>query len=143
MGAEFLIGAEPREGLIFEGQISLLDPRDTSAGRVTKNDILPYLSRATGMLRGAYEWLTGRDGDLQNISVGFRTYFQSSRYGDPAGLGVIPGQTFTDLELGAVLHHDVFHVRGRVCNVFDAEGCDVVGFPLPGRGAFLCIEAKL
>jgi outer membrane cobalamin receptor len=33
--------------------------------------------------------------------------------------------------------------RVRVANLFDAPRYDIVGFPLPGRSAFLSMEIKL
>lgn len=143
VGAELSFGTRFIEPLLIEGNLSLLDPRDTSADRVTKNDILPFLSRATAHARIEYEWVTGRTQDVSKVVAGSRAYFQSSRYADPAGLGVIPAQMFVDVELGLCIYRDVFHLRGRVSNLFNAERFDVVGFPLPGRSAFLSLEARL
>src|SRR6478736_1167406 len=45
LGAELLVGGEPWRGFRVEGNVSLLDPRDTTSGSTTTNDILPFLSR--------------------------------------------------------------------------------------------------
>jgi iron complex outermembrane receptor protein len=143
LGAEISAGSHPTPPLLLETNVSFLDPRDTSPDRVTTNDVLPFLSRATLSARIEYEWDTGRTRDLSKVIAGTRGYFQSSRYADPAGLGVIPAQTFVDLELGAVLYHEIFHLRSRVSNIFNAERFDVVGFPLPGRSVYFSLEARL
>lgn len=140
LGGEASVGVEPLVGLTLEANISLLDPRDTSDDRATVNDILPFLSRATGVVRGKYVHSFDLDA-LNAASIGGRMVHQSSRFSDPAGLGVIPAQTFVDLELGFVLLNEVLSVQGRISNVFDARRFDVVGFPLPGRGAFMSMEA--
>ena len=67
---------------------------------------------------------------------------QSSRYSDPAGLGVIPEQDTVDVEMAAVGWDRQLRAVLRVANVFDAERFDVVGFPLPGRSGFFSMEAR-
>ncbi len=142
LGGELAIGTRLYEPLLVEGNISLLDPRDTSPDRVANNDILPFLSRLTTLVRAEYEWKTGQS-RLSAVTVGARHYFQSSRYADRAGLGVIPSQSATDLELGVRAFQDAVSARGRVSNLFNVDRFDVVGFPLPGRSAFFSIEARL
>lgn len=143
VGGEMSVGTRIVEALLVDGSVSLLDPRDTSPDRVTKNDVLPFLSRMTAHARVEYEWDTGRPEDISSVVVGMRTHFQSSRYADPAGLGVIPEQTFVDLEFGMRIYRDHFHLRSRVSNLFNVDRFDVVGFPLPGRSAFFSLEARL
>lgn len=143
VGGEVSVGTRIVEALLLDGSVSLLDPRDTSPDRVTKNDVLPFLSRMTAHARIEYEWDTGRARDVSSVVVGASTHFQSSRYADPAGLGVIPEQTFVDLEFGMRIYRDHFHLRGRVSNLFNADRFDVVGFPLPGRSVFFSLEAHL
>lgn len=142
LGGEFALGSQPFAGLHLEAQLSLLDPRDTSSSRTTENDILPFLSRAMAFVRAEYVWQVGSPRTFESLSLGSRTYYQSSRYADPAGLGVIPSQSFTDLELVA-RGFNAFVLRGRLSNLFDAERFDVVGFPLPGRSGFVSLEVNL
>jgi iron complex outermembrane receptor protein len=33
-------------------------------------------------------------------------------------------------------------VRGRIADIFDAQRTDIVGYPLPGRSAYLGLEAS-
>ncbi|GEM_PF-345570 len=141
LGGEFVVGARPIAPLLLEANISLIDARDTSPARVTVNDILPYISRATAFLRAQYTWAFDSTW-LKESTLGARSYFQSNRYADPAGLAVIPSQFFTDLEIGASSRDELITLRARVSNLFDAARYDVVGFPLPGRSAFLSLETK-
>lgn len=143
VGGELSVGTRIVEALLVDANVSLLDPRDTSPDRVTRNDVLPFLSRMTAHARIECEWDTGRTQDVSMVVVGARTHFQSSRYADPAGLGVIPEQTFVDLEFGMRIYRDHFHLRSRVSNLLNADRFDVVGFPLPSRSAFFSLEARL
>jgi vitamin B12 transporter len=136
-GAELSGGVSPTVGLTLSGQISLLDPRDTSSDRRTENDILPFLSQVTASARLGYE----RSFDELRILDGFRTAFvvihQSSRFADPAGLGVIPSQTFGDLEAGVAAFDGLSLTQVRISNLWNTQRFDVVGFPLPGRSFFI------
>jgi vitamin B12 transporter len=140
-GSELAVGGEPLDWLELEGSASALDPRDTSGDRVANNDILPFQSRmklvsvATIKQRWPGRWI-----DSARLTA--RWVYQSNRYSDPAGLGVIPQQQWTDLEATLVFLDELITLRGRAGNVFDARRFDVVGFPLPGRSAFLSMEAR-
>lgn len=140
LGSELTLGLSPLRFLNAEGSLSLLDPRDTSSDRETKNDILP-LSRLTlcGLvsLQGELdrEWLS-------LATFGVRVWHQSSRYVDPAGLGVIPEQTSFDLEASATTLR-ALTARARIANLFSTRRFDSVGFVLPGRSLFVSVEAKL
>ena len=70
-----------------------------------------------------------------------RLLYQSSRYADPAGLGVIDAQTTLDLEAYLAWFDGLLTLRGRVADVFDAVRTDIVGFPLPGRSIYFGLEA--
>ncbi len=139
LGGELAAGVHPVSGLQLEGHLNLLDSRDTSPTRVTKNDILPFTSRAIAFVRGRYEHIAGLKA-LHSAAVGASYSFQSSRFADPAGLGVIPAQSFVDLEAEVTALDRAVVARARVSNVFDAERFDVVGFPLPGRSVFFSSE---
>lgn len=140
LGAELALGVSPGP-FSFTAQASLLDPRDTSPDRTTKNDFLPFLSALTAsasararvldVARAPFSW-----------DLGIRAHYQSSRYADPAGLGVIPEQTNVDLETEASLPHKSLTLRASLRNLFDSPRFDVVGFPLPGRSFFLSLETQ-
>jgi vitamin B12 transporter len=141
LGAEFALGAAPLHFLNAEGSLSLLDPRDTTPKRETQNDILAF-SRlvASGLLSARAEpartW-------LQAFSLGLRAWYQSSRYVDPAGLGVIPQQTSFDLEGSAECLSRALRAQLRLTNLFASQRFDSVGFVLPGRSLFISLEATL
>jgi iron complex outermembrane receptor protein len=141
LGAEFALGAVPLPFLNAEGSLSLLDPRDTTPNRATQNDILSF-SRlvASGLLSAraepAHAW-------LHAFSLGLRAWYQSSRYVDPAGLGVIPQQTSFDLEGSAECLSRALRTQLRLTNLFASRRFDSVGFVLPGRSLFVSLEAAL
>jgi iron complex outermembrane receptor protein len=138
-GGEIALGASPLAGLETSAAVSLLDARDTSPERQTTNDVLPFISRATASALASY---TRRfEGLVNEAGVSLRGIYQSSRYADPAGLGVIPAQTTVDGEAVVRLVERRVTARGRIANLFDAERFDVVGFPLPGRSGFFSVEA--
>lgn len=140
LGGELAAGASPWSPLELGASLSALDPRDTSPGRLTRNDILPFLSRLTGAALARFrsrvlsEWLC-------EWSTAAKYLFQSSRFADPAGLGVIPAQGTVDLEASALLFRRELTLGARVANLFDQRRFDVVGFPLPGRSFFFSMEA--
>ncbi|MGC4070243.1 MAG: TonB-dependent receptor [Polyangiaceae bacterium] len=142
MGVESLLGAHLGEMVSAEFVATITDPRDVSAERQTKNDLLPYRSRliAAPRLRADYRAAHGKNpssagGQLSSV-------YQSSRYADPAGLAVIGEQLTWDLEAYLGLFADGLTLRGRVSDLFDARRTDVVGYPLPGRSIYLGIEAN-
>ncbi len=139
LGGELSVGARPLDGVETSLEVSLLDPRNTSSDRTTVNDILPFVSRATVSGQAGY---TARfDGVCNEAGVNVRGNYQSSRYADPAGKGVIPSQTTFDVELLGRFIERSLTTRLRLANVADARRFDVVGFPLPGRSAFFSVEA--
>lgn len=141
LGGELLFGARPLPSLFLEGQLTLQEPRDTSPERVTENDVLPFLSRLVASSTARYR-VTFDDAFRSTLGLGARLTYQSSRYGDPAGLGVIPEQTSVDFEFEYSALESLVNLRTRLANAFDTRRYDVVGFPLPGRSLFLAMEIQ-
>jgi iron complex outermembrane receptor protein len=145
LGGEFVLGAAPLPWLESSVVTSLLDPRDRSPARLSvssANDVLPFLSRIT--LTGTLTARLQVDSELLEAgTISAKFSYQSSRYADPAGLGVVPEQSSVDLEAAAFGVFSTLVVRLRCANLFDAQRFDIVGFPLPGRSVFLSLEAKL
>ncbi|MFZ5892615.1 MAG: TonB-dependent receptor [Myxococcota bacterium] len=142
LGSELVVGAAPLAWLELGGNLSLLDARDRSADRPPGNDILPFLSRLTlGAALTAQHRIQRRA--IDRIALTARLVYQSSRYANPAGQGVIPEQASVDLEAAALGIGQMLSTRLRVANLFDAARYDIVGFPLPGRSAFLAMEINL
>jgi iron complex outermembrane receptor protein len=141
LGAELL--GSVGFGKIFRAEASatFLDPRDTSADRTTVNDVLPYRSRLVASPDLRADWKRpSRDG-LSGAGGSVRALYQSSRYADPAGLGVIGAQTTVDLDAYLAWFDGRLTLRGRVADLFDAVRTDIVGFPLPGRSVYFGLEA--
>jgi iron complex outermembrane receptor protein len=120
---------------------TVLDPRNTTAGRLTVNDVLPFQSRLVVVPRVSAEVRRLGVGPLDRARAEVRLVHQSSRYADQAGLAVIPEQTSLDAELLAQSSGGVFTARLRASDLTDAARFDIVGFPLPGRSLFLSLEA--
>ena len=119
---------------------TLLDPRDTTAGRRLQNDLLPFMSRlvlaprvlvTTGDLTGLV---------LGRADLGADLGYLSSRFADAAGLIVIPSQTTLGITGAATWWRGILVTRLRVANVLDTQRFDIVGYPLPGRSLYASIE---
>lgn len=141
-----VLGLETAFGLSFaphvDADVSLTftDPRDVTEKRRLRNDILPFRSRfmasaGLGVTTGAHV-----PGTLERSRARLIFVHQASRYGDPAGLIVIPEQSIFDLELSQSFFKDRAVLRARAANLFDAARFDVVGYPLPGRSFYFSLE---
>ena len=143
VGGELEAGAEWRRHAHAALALTVLDPRDTTAGRNLGNDLIPYQSRlsGSGFLEGYVEpgsrWLF-------RAGLDARFTYRGSRFADPAGLLVLPAAS--SLDLGASLRFgrtgDV-SVRAALDDVFDAHRFDFIGYPVPGRRVQLSLEAAL
>jgi vitamin B12 transporter len=141
LGVELLAGAGLFGVARAEVSVTGLDPRDTSADRTTVNDVLPYRSRLIATPRLRADWKRpSRDG-VSGAGGELRAVYQSSRYADPAGLGVIDEQLSADLEAYVAWFDGLLTARGRIADVFDARRTDIIGYPLPGRSAYVGLEA--
>ncbi|MCU0686403.1 MAG: TonB-dependent receptor [Polyangiaceae bacterium] len=141
-GVEAALGATPLSCLQAELSMTLLDPRDTTPGRAVTNDLLPFQSRLTlaprlRLFRGPWPALGASAASLSASYL-----HQASRYADPAGLVVLPAQGSFDLEAEVAFLRDHVALRARAANLFDQARFDLVGYPLPGRAAYLAMEAR-
>jgi iron complex outermembrane receptor protein len=139
-GLELGVGARAFEHIELGCNVSLLDPRDTTAGRRLDNDFLPFMSRlvlaprlllTTGELAG---------NALKRADLSADVSYLSNRFADAAGLIVIPDQTTLGLSGAASWFSGVVVTRVRLANVLDAQRFDVVGYPLPGRSVYASLE---
>lgn len=162
LGAELLVGTEPVTGLRLEGDVSVLDPRDTTPSRPTQNDILPFVSRFVANVTVEQRFTIATE-TLRLLRLALRAHYESSRYADSAGLAIVPEQSATDLELGsgwflppshstpaqanrpttARSQKHLLSVELRIANLFDQRRYDIVGFPLPGRAWFMSVGLEL
>lgn len=146
VGRARVLGAEILAGLALAGivraeiAVTALDPRDTTVGRMTVNDILPFRSRLVAAPGLRADWKTENRDGVSGLGGEVRAVYQSSRYVDPAGLGVIGQQASVDVEADVAWFDGILTARGRVADVFDSKRTDVIGYPLPGRSAYLGLE---
>src|SRR5690606_5534014 len=82
------------------GDVSVLDPRDTTPSRPTQNDILPFVSRFVANVTVEQRFTIATE-TLRLLRLALRAHYESSRYADSAGLAIVPEQSATDLELGS------------------------------------------
>ncbi|HWL89415.1 MAG TPA: TonB-dependent receptor, partial [Polyangiaceae bacterium] len=147
VGRARVAGAELLGALAFtkivraEMAATFLDPRDTSPGRTTINDILPFRSRLIASPRLRADWKRASPRGVSGLGGEMRMLYQASRYVDPAGLGVIDEQATFDVDAYVSWFDGLLTVRGRVADVFDARRTDIIGYPLPGRSAYFGLEA--
>jgi vitamin B12 transporter len=148
VGAARVLGAEVLTGLALtpivriEVAATALDPRDTSPGRTTVNDILPFRSRFIAAPRVRADWKRRSRHGVSGVGGEVRGLYQSSRYVDPAGLGVIGQQATVDVEGDVSFFDGLLTIRGRVADLFDATRTDIIGYPLPGRSLYAGAEAS-
>jgi vitamin B12 transporter len=142
LGAEVLAGLALTQFLRVEVATTSLDPRDTTPTRTTVNDILPYRSRLIAAPRVRADWKIKKHNYPSALGAEVRAVYQSSRYVDPAGLGIIPQQTSVDAEVDAGWFDGLLTARLRIADLFDAKRTDIIGFPLPGRSIYFGLEAS-
>ncbi len=141
LGAEVLGSLALLSVLRAEVSATALDPRDTSANRATVNDVLPFRSPLVASAALRADWKRRSRDHLSGAGGEARVLYQSSRYADPAGLGVIAAQTTVDLEAHLAWFDGRLVLRGRLTDLFDAARTDVIGYPLPGRSVYFGLEA--
>ncbi len=139
-GLEAQVGAGFLRWFAADVSATALDPRDTTAGRLVTNDVLPFQSRFVFVPRLSAETLDLGVRPVGRVRVAVSWVYQSSRYADTAGLAVIPEQSSLDAEVLAQSQDRHFTVRLRATDLLDTPRYDVVGFPLPGRSAFASLE---
>ncbi len=149
VGRARVLGVELTAGLaitpIIKAEISAtaLDPRDTSPDRSIVNNILPYRSRLITGPRIRVDWKNQPTSFISSLGGEVRAQYQSSRYVDPAGLGVIGEQTSVNLEAFSSFFQKAIMVRARIADLFDSQRTDIIGYPLPGRSIYFGIETSL
>lgn len=139
-GLELGLGARAFDHLEVGCNVTLLDPRDTTAGRRLDNDFLPFMSRL--VLAPRLLLTTGELGSLalKRADLSADVTYLSNRFADAAGLIVIPEQTTLGVAGAASWASGVVVTRVRLANVLDAQRFDIVGYPLPGRSVYASVE---
>ncbi len=123
---------------------TVLDARDLADDRAEGRDRLPFLAPWT--LAPSLE-LTLRDLApsirLDRATMGARFLHRAARTADPSGLIELPAQSLLELDASVGLAEERLVVRARASNLLDDRTTDLVGYPLPGRAAYLDVEARL
>jgi vitamin B12 transporter len=141
-GLELALGGRAFERVDLGCNVTLLEPRDVTAGRRLRNDYLPFMSRlvlaprvlvTTGELAG---WA------LKRADLSADLTYSSNRFADAAGLVVIPEQTTLGLTGAASWLSGVVVTRVRLANLLNAQRFDIVGYPLPGRSVYGSLEVR-
>lgn len=141
LGLEALLTYSPVELLACELSATLMDPRDTSPGKLV-NDILPH--RARIVLAPRVEMRSrSRAGSFNAAKLAVSYFYESRRFADQAGLVVIEPQGSLSAEAELALFDEHLSVRARVANILDQPRFDLIGYPLPGRAAYLSTEIRL
>ena len=144
VGSARFIGSEiSGEILVFHHirhrtAVTLLDPRDTTEGRTTENDLLVYRSQITAS-EELEIYLEQANSTLTHAGLSGYFIYRSGRVSDPAGLLVIPQQGVFDLGGRLQFVHQI-DLRARLENLLGTARYDALGFPLPGRSLFLSLE---
>lgn len=120
--------------------LTLLDPRNTDSD--VESDLLPYVARlvAAPSLE-VYAKRPFAQAPIERMSLAARLVARGERVADPAGLIVLPSQTWLDLDGLVSLADDRIAIRGRVANLLDDAATDTIGLPLPGRSFHIAGEA--
>jgi len=139
LGLELLASYAPVPVVLFELAATFLDPRSTVSGGPT-NHVLPYQQRMS--LTPRVEWRSRYRGLVSSSRLASALQLTSSRYADSAGLVVIPAQAAWEADAQLGLSDDRLVVRGRLSNLLDQAHFDLIGFPLPGRAAYIALEAQ-
>lgn len=141
LGLELEAGAGFARYFTADLALTLLDFRGQLPAPLV-NDILPYHSRLIAAPR-----ITARSPDLgqrwvNRGTLGATLVYQSNRYGDFSGQGVIPEQASLDVDAALLLLEHRLWLKARVMDVLDADRWDVVGFPLPRRSVYVSLEGR-
>ncbi len=142
LGLETAAGADYDSHVDADLSLTFSDPRDVTEDRRLRNDILPFRSRFLASAGLGVTTSPHVPGSFDRSRARLIFVHQSSRYGDPAGLIVIPAQSTFDLELTQGFFAERALLRARAADLFDAARFDVVGYPLPGRSFFVSLEIR-
>lgn len=138
LGTELGARVAWKRWLRLAGSLALQDPRDRSPNSGLGNDLLPYHSRLVTSSKLSFVGAERRSIPAWDLGVG--VMHRSSKFADPAGLIVIPGQTTWSLELGLSWLQGQVLSQVALRNVFGAREFDLLGQPLPGRTLHLSAE---
>jgi len=140
LGLELEASYRPLPFLLFELGATLLDPRDTSPVRPA-NDLLPYQPQVvlTPRVEGRARF---RQSVIDSAQASVSYFYESSRYADRAGLIVVPEQGSLEVTGELRLFSEQLALTARLANLLGQTRFDLIGYPLPGRAAYLAMEIE-
>jgi iron complex outermembrane receptor protein len=135
-GMEVGSGGWYRRRLRLALNLTLLDPRDTSASRHTDSTLLPLQARFVAAPEMELRSGAWRRMGLDYAALTLRYLHRASRVADPAGLIRLGAQNQLDLDV--VLSFLAKRIRAsvRATNLLAEHDVDLVGAPLPGRAVY-------
>jgi iron complex outermembrane receptor protein len=141
LGAEGALSARLFDVVLLDASLTFLDPRDTSEGRTTTNDLVPFFARFVATPSVAVELHDlVREIRFDFLHVGADLAYRSPRFADPAGLVELPEAVDLGVDAAIGFARGAFTLRGRLTNLLDRRTTDLLGYPLPGRAFHLSIE---
>lgn len=115
--------------------VALTDARDTSEGRTTENDRLPFQAPYdVGGSLGVRFFEVVRAVRLDEVRADVSFHHRAARTADPAGLVELPPQSLLEAQASVSFLRNTAEIAVRVDNILDDRTTDLVGYPLPGRG---------
>lgn len=138
-GGDVSIALDAWDKIRVSGQLSLLDAQRFEDG--DKKGPIPFQSALSGQME-LYAHTGQLTHDVSDLGLRLIAYYRGKRYADPAGLIVIPDQATLDGTLNITVK-EALDLRFRVENLTNSARFDALGYPLPGRGYYLGLEARL
>lgn len=132
LGLEVSAAARAFDHARLDLALTFSDPRDVSAGRQLKNDLLPFQSRFVGFARLEL-FDEHRRGALDRVALGLSARHRASRVADPAGLVVINPDFAIGTDASVKLLEERLALRIAAENILNREQYDTIGMPLPRR----------
>ncbi len=142
LGAELAARIDALQHLQLDVAVTAMEPRDITAGRNTRNDLLPFQSRLTSHARVA-AYAAPAPPRISRAEVGLSMRTRSSRVADPAGLIVLPASQVLSTDAAVALFRGLLVLRGSLDNILDERELDLLGFPLPGRSLHVSANLEL
>jgi iron complex outermembrane receptor protein len=142
LGAEFALEAEAFSHLELHASVTLLDARNTTRLVTIHNDWLPYRAPFVSAV-GAEVFAALDEIGIQRVSLAADHFYRAARFGDLAGLVVLPSEHSLDVNLGVCFSRGSLRALATLRNATNEPALDLLGAPLPGRSIHAALEAVL
>jgi iron complex outermembrane receptor protein len=142
IGVELSSSVSVLEHFTNELAVTVSDPRETTPGRTTLNDVLPYRSRL--LVSETAEVHTSAPIELVSLdraAFGSQVHYRSSMAADPAALIIVDEQFWFDVYVALSFVRRKLQLRAAVENVLNERRQDLLNLPLPGRSFHASVES--